>query len=346
MKINYNERNCDICGDLYKHDSRQKSKYCSSICRTFAFNQRKIKGEENIDFVICKICGFKFKEINNDHLENHKISCDEYDKVFNSSRTSEKTRKNKNTLSSLMSEELSKKLSQSHTIENYITKYGEIDGKNRFNLMMERKKYRNGKQSYLDRFGDDGELIFKEVQKKKKITLENLITKYGEEEGKRRYDDYRYKKKVKNLLSTYIEKYGYDDGLVRWLDKNNKISISNSKIKREDRDKFKDYIYQVNKFTRISIEMNILENLELRGQERGFDLDHVVSKVNGFKQGIPPYIIGHISNLKIVESTYNRKKQHRSDMPVEKIIEQFENDTKYKKLIFDLIDIENGNNRK
>ena len=100
----------------------------------------------------------------------------------------------------------------------------------------------------------------------------------------------------------------------------------------------------MNRFTRISIEMNQLENLELRGQDKGYDLDHIVSKINGFKQNIPSYIIGHISNLRIVESTYNRKKQHKSDIPIEKILEQFENDLEYKKLIFNIINIENGNN--
>ncbi len=89
-----------------------------------------------------------------------------------------------------MNSELSRKLSNSHKIENYKLKYGEEEGVFRFNLMMERKKYKNGKQSYIDKFGSDGELIFNEVQKKKNITLENFIIKYGEEEGEKRYDEF------------------------------------------------------------------------------------------------------------------------------------------------------------
>jgi hypothetical protein len=79
--------------------------------------------------------------------------------------------------------------------------------------------------------------------------------------------------------------------------------------------------------------MNNLNNLELRGKKNGYDLDHRVSKVNGFKKGIPAYIIGHISNLKIVESSYNRRKQHRSDISDEIIFENFESDYEYKKLV-------------
>jgi hypothetical protein len=332
-----NKRNCDICERLYEYDSRQKSKYCSASCRSLACSQRKLNGIESIDFVLCKVCNLKFKEINNDHVRKHNMTCVEYDNKFGEcSRTSEKTRQNKNTLGPIMNSELSRKLSNSHKIENYKLKYGEEEGVFRFNLMMERKKYKNGKQSYIDKFGSDGELIFNEVQKKKNITLENFIIKYGEEEGEKRYDEFRFKRKIKNLLSTYIEKFGYEVGLEKWLDKNNKISISNSKIEKDDKNKFSSYIYEVNKFTRISLEMNSLNNLELRGKENGYDLDHRVSKVNGFKKGIPSYIIGHISNLKIVESSYNRRKQHRSDISDQIIIENFESDYEYKKLVNDI----------
>lgn len=346
MKINYNEKNCEVCGSLYKYDSRQRvSKYCSIPCRGISFRQKRIEGEENIDFVICEICGLKFKEINNDHLERHGITSIEYDLTYNSPRTSEKTRKNKNTLSQIMCDELSEKLSKSHTIENYKLKYGEEEGIERFNLMLERKKYKNNKQSYIDRFGIDGEEIYNNVQKKKKITLENLINRHGEHEGRIKYDEFLKKRKIKNLLSTYIEKHGYEEGLIRWLDKNNKISISNSKIERDDRDKFKEYIREVNRFTRISLKMNNLDNIYLRGHEHGYDLDHIFSKIDGFKKNIPSYIVGHIRNLKIVEATYNRKKQHKSDISVEDLIIEFENDMEYKKIVFGIINIEeNGKN--
>lgn len=343
--IKLNTKECDICREIYSYDSRQKnSKYCSQRCRSVSSKQKKINGVENIDFVICKICGLKFKEINNDHMKIHNITCDDYDKIYKSQRTSEKTRHNKNTLSSMMNEELSKKLSNSHTIENYKSKYGEEEGVLRFNLMLDRKRYKNSRQSYKDKYSDDWEKIYSEVQNKKKITLDNLIIKYGQEEGNRRFEEFKHKRKVKNLLSTYINKHGYEMGLEKWLDKNNKISISNSKIEIEDRDNFKYYISEVNKYTRVSLEMNNLDKLELRGKENGYDLDHIVSKVNGFKNKIPAYIIGHISNLRIIESSYNRKKQHKSELPIEFIINRSESDDLYKKLLLDIINLKNGNN--
>lgn len=344
--IKYNKNNCIICNNIYEHDSRQKnSKYCSKRCTSLSFNQKRITGIEGIDYVVCKICNLKFKEINNDHLKTHNITCEEYDKIYNSSRTSENTRKKKDTLTSLMNEEFSKKLSNSHKLENYISKYGDVEGTDRFNLMLQRKRYKNSKQSYIDKYGDDWESIYNNVQKNKKISVDKLILKYGEIEGKERYDKYIKDQKNKNTLLRYIEKNGYDLGIEKWISKNNKISISNSKIDISSREEFKKYIIDVDRFTRISLNMNNIEGLELRGKENGYDLDHIVSKIYGFINNIPPYIISHISNLRIIESSYNRKKSHRSDLPICDIIEKFELDDEYKEIINKILNIKNGKNR-
>lgn len=339
-------RNCNICYKSYEYDSRQTNpKYCSNSCRSLANSQKKICGLEGIDYVICKICGFKFKEINNDHISKHNMTCDEYDEMFNSSRTCEKTRLKKNTLSSIMDDEMSKKLSKSHTIEGYINKYGLEKGHILYNKMIENKTYRNGKQSYIDKYGlEKGEEIYNDIQKKKVITLEKCIDRYGEEEGVTRYEEWKKSQKNKNLLSSYIERHGYDMGLIKWLDKNNKISIANSKIQIEHKNKFKEYICEVDKYTRLSIGNKKLYNIELRGFEFGYDLDHRFSKIDGFKNNIPSYIIGHISNLKIVDSSYNRKKQHNSDIDVEFIIKEFENDIEYKKIVTDIEKLKNNKN--
>lgn len=339
MKTNYNEKNCDICGKLYKYDTRQKiSKYCSIRCRGISQRQKSIKGELNIDYVICEICGFKFKEINNDHLSLHNISCMDYDKIYGyNKRVSEKTKRNKNTLGSMMSPELSSKLSKSHKLDSYIEKYGEIEGNNRYNEIIKNMTYKNGISSYLDKYGlEDGLKIFENIQKKKAINIENQIKKHGEELGLIKYNNWLDKQKNKNYLHFFTEKYGYEIGLKKWIEKNDKISLANSKIRKENRKEFSNYIIEVNKFTRISLNCNNLLNIELRGDE--FDLDHMVSKVDGFKNKIPTYIIGHISNLKIVDRSYNRKKQHKSDINFSYIIEKYENDLNYKKLVNDILE--------
>lgn len=154
--LSYIDKDCDICGKSYKYDSRQKvSKYCSQRCRSLAQRQKSITGEEGIDYVVCKICNYKFKEINNDHLSTHNISSLDYDKKYgNNQRTSEKTRRNKDTLSSLMTPELSKKLSNSHKKDAYIMKYGEVEGLSKYNDLIKKLIYSNGIDYYIDKYGD------------------------------------------------------------------------------------------------------------------------------------------------------------------------------------------------
>ena len=124
---------CQICKNEY--ESNQPSKYCSTLCRTFAFNQRKISKLDETNYVICKICDFKFKEINNDHtFKQHGISCLDYDNIYGYNlRTSTKTKENKNTLRN-MTNELSEKLKKSHYLPAYIEKYGNDEGNRRYNL--------------------------------------------------------------------------------------------------------------------------------------------------------------------------------------------------------------------
>lgn len=328
------QNSCEICCNVYRHSYKQKSKYCSPKCRSIAYKQRHRNGTEDVDFVICRICGLKFKEINNDHTKQHNLTCDEYDNRFKSSRTSEKTKLNKNTLRKLMNEEFSKKLSYSHTLDGYKNKYGDLEGEKKFTEMMGNKKYKNGKQSYIDRYGEvNGLKIYKEVQSKKRITLENMIMVHGEMEGPKRYERWKNLQKTKNLLSFFVQKYGYEIGLEKWLNKNNKISISNSKIDKSDRQEFNNYITEVNKYTRISLNLNSLDKIDLRGKKNNYDLDHIVSKIDGFKNEIPPYIIGYIYNLRIISSSDNRKKQHRSELDIDELVNKYNSDELYKNLL-------------
>ncbi len=336
--LSYIDKDCDICGKSYKYDSRQKvSKYCSQRCRSLAQRQKSITGEEGIDYVVCKICNYKFKEINNDHLSTHNISSLDYDKKYgNNQRTSEKTRKNKDTLSSLMTSELSKKLSNSHKKDAYIEKYGEVEGLSKYNDLIKKLIYSNGIDYYIDKYGEEGREIYNYIQKKKAISLDNQIKKHGEKDGIERYNNWLELQKIKSTLPYFIKIYGEELGLKNWLEKNDKISVANSKIPISDRKLFYSYISEVNKYTRISLSINKLLMIELRGVKNGYDLDHIVSKVNGFRNSIPPYIIGHISNLRIIDSSYNRKKQHNSEKEISEITNSCDDDFKYKKLVNDI----------
>jgi hypothetical protein len=327
------KNNCEYCFSEYLHLQSQKSKYCSSTCRNKAYIQRNVKGEENIDYIICKICNFKFKEINADHLNTHNINKEEYDVKYGN-RISEKTRFNKNTLSSLLTPEFSKKLSESHSIENYKKKYGQDLGVVKYNEMILNKSYKNSINYYHDKYGKQvGEKLFKERQLKGSMTLNNQIKLHGNAEGTRRYHEWLMKQKNKNTISYFVELYGYELGLSKWFDKNNKISIANSKINNDQKKEYKKYCILVDKFTRISLQIYNLENIHLRGLTNGYDLDHRVSKIFGFKNEIIPEVVAHISNLQIITSSENRIKQHNSNINVSEILENYKKDDNYKDII-------------
>jgi len=251
-------RNCNVCNREYSYDSRQKNaKYCSEKCRGVFNRQKNIKGDEFIDYVFCQICFLKFKEINNDHLLLHNISSNEYDILYNTPRTSEKTKIKKNTLTSIMNDDFSKKLSYSHSLNGYKEKYGEIEGVIKYNEMIKNKKYKNGFNYYKDKYGKEAEFKYKEVQNKKGSSLKNYIIKYGKTEGKIKYNVLIKKRKYLNSLFGYIDKNGFEIGLQKWMKKNNKISISNSIIKKEEKKDFLLYIKEVNIYTGILISFLI-----------------------------------------------------------------------------------------
>lgn len=72
----------------------------------------------------------------------------------------------------------------------------------------------------------EAEKMSEEWFKSKAVTLENLINRYGEEDGKRRFDKYRSKQAHSNTLEYMIEKYGIDAGTEKYYSANKKRAIT------------------------------------------------------------------------------------------------------------------------
>ena len=68
-------KKCLYCKKTFK-TNKIKQKFCSKICR-FNFKKwenlkkssEKIKGVENKDYVICRLCNYKVKMISGNHLK-------------------------------------------------------------------------------------------------------------------------------------------------------------------------------------------------------------------------------------------------------------------------------------
>lgn len=74
-----------------------------------------------------------------------------------------------------------------------------------------------------------------------------------------------------------------------------------------------------------------IENIELRGLKKGYDLDHMFSIREGFNNGILPIIIAHFKNLKILLSGENRIKSKKCSITLEELFKEVESDQFYKK---------------
>lgn len=61
----------------------------------------------------------------------------------------------------------------------------------------------------------------------------------------------------------------------------------------------------------------------LRGRTRGtYQLDHIMSKLDGFSNGIEPEFIAHPANLRMISSTENQSKNSKSHYTKEQLFEE------------------------
>ena len=78
-------------------------------------------------------------------------------------------------------------LSRAVTLNNLIKKYGEEEGKRRWESYLEKQKITKSREYMINKYGENN---VSKINKSKSVNLDNLIKKYGEEEGKRRWYEY------------------------------------------------------------------------------------------------------------------------------------------------------------
>ncbi len=105
----------------------------------------------------------------------------------------------------------SHKKSQSRSKE-----WWESTGKDR-DSWISKANYSRSLEGYVTKHGTQGVGLWKEVQKLKSMTLDRLIDKHGEEEGKSLYN--LWKMSITHDLPTYLRKYGKIQGTQQYLEK-------------------------------------------------------------------------------------------------------------------------------
>lgn len=224
-----------------------------------------------------------------------------------------------------------------HTIESFIAKFGEKEGPIKFKEYNESKS--GTRENFIKRHGEEEGLKRWEQfceRNKGNHTLERRIKIHGEEEGRRLYEETRYKLENKNSLEYYIRLYGEEEGRSRWNWRCLRNSISTMftekemvwkigtptyyrwvettgclKLTDEDKLKLDRYYRSVWKAT-MNQPLHLLPNFDKRGHQRvedSFAIDHKISIICGFKNDIPPEVIGDINNLQMLPHDVNFRKQ-------------------------------------
>src|SRR5574344_1125057 len=100
--------------------------------------------------------------------------------------------------------------SRAITLDNMIKRYGYVEGTLKFNDYCSKQRYTKSKQRYID----EGRLDdYYEINKRKAITLNNMIKRYGEEVGTKKFNDFVQKcnKFYSKIASDFFTKL--DEGI-------------------------------------------------------------------------------------------------------------------------------------
>ena len=136
-------------------------------------------------------------------------------------------------------------------------------------------------------------------------------------------------KRVASIKKTCLERYGVETILKdkNFIEQNYLKGVASGKITpREKRDDKRKYYDAVSYYTRKSWYEHF-SKINPHQIKRGDDwhLDHIYSRQQGFVNNIPPYIIGHWTNLRMISKSDNSAKSSRCDKTQEQLYEDFFN---------------------
>ena len=97
------------------------------------------------------------------------------------------------------------------TLPKLIATYGNDEGTKRFESYCKKQAYTNTFEYKNKKYGMD-EDSFAKYNKSRATTLNNMIHKYGNDEGTKRFESYCKKQAYTNTLEYYVEKYGIVEG--------------------------------------------------------------------------------------------------------------------------------------
>ena len=118
------------------------------------------------------------------------------------------------------------------TLEQYINKYGELEGVVRYNKKIEHQKEINTIDYFFKKFGKDkGEKKWDEYIKKRNTNGKSaFIERFGKEEGTKKYKEYCDRLSYNYSEKGLIEKYGEEEGLKKRKEMIDRLFWAGSKV--------------------------------------------------------------------------------------------------------------------
>lgn len=185
---------------------------------------------------------------------------------------------------------------------------------------------RSAKSRYLHKSGVYDHIYSDDLVRKRKNAVQESFKsgkakphKWTQEEINSRYE---------KIKETMLKKYGVVSNLVL---KENKEKEYQTKVKKglitpkEHRSLRSIYYAEVKKITTENWIKHFDKINPKQLNRSKFNLDHVFSIQEGFRKSIPPYIIGHWTNLQMLPPSENSSKGMRCDKSHEQLLEDFFN---------------------
>ena len=180
---------------------------------------------------------------------------------------------------------------------------------------------RTAKQKYKWSKGDYANAHTKEANKLRQESNRKAVNNGRKYRDSRTYTDLDRKKSKQ----TCLEKYGVDNPS-KTKEVKEKIyqqAVARGCTPREDRSLRRLYYDAVWKITEENWR-NHFDSINPDRLNRTYNaLDHIYSIQQGFRESIPPYIIGHWTNLRVISLSENGIKGMRCDKTKEKLFEDF-----------------------
>lgn len=210
---------CKNCGKEVQ--AYMNAKFCSDECRIYYKNRQaalrkqnirndKLQGIENIDYVTCQICGMKAHQLGDAHFRVfHNSSLSKYKQLYPTAKiTSQKFiqdnlngSNNPNSVENTTEEE--RKERSPFSKEFYKKRHISLSKRSNLYKMINEKRIPNTCiEFYINKGFDEKESVKRLHERQQTFTLEKCILKYGEEEGKRRFEE-----RQKNWAAKMQEKY-------------------------------------------------------------------------------------------------------------------------------------------